>query len=653
MKEINSLFKLKEVKEIREKLKKIIQEIEMADKTNQKILLREVVEKAKETEKELREKYTIMECLSFFPEDISPLALLVEEICNAAEDNQDILKVLKFNLHNYFNQFKEVKNGNWHTEVKDFLHIIDILIAECNYFEVLKKRGCHLSIMMFHYRFRKYGMQVLNYSIIKNKNFAIHSFYCDKVEKNSETVGEIILKQFGYLLKKILVSNSQKAPNGFMELLDYINEMPKIDEESKELTALFASFFVHYIIEKMEIRIKQEIGEEFIKKLESGDEKIIKKMLEYFDDLFANLLKQREEWGDDEKCPCGSGKIYKNCCKKRRLKYYKQDDTKYYTKAIPINAELKGFLEKEKIRFKHVFGRVPGNDDYVQGGVLLRDFWRGFKLMKRENNINKAWLYGSNKTGYMLTEENKDFISEREEKQFNQYMYEYQRIMKGSIKEKEWNLLQAVESINFILESMLQNVLPDMIYVLNLSVNFYSQNIKEGEKFIIKNIRDFLVFCAYKTSLQLNVLQQLVNGEYYDTAMAEIRIIYEILISMRAYKKNPRLFEEKILSIMGVELGIYKKIKGIECVSNRETGKKYNYHISKFDLAKYSGDYYKELYRTLYHELSGFIHLDTEHTKGIFQDKNIFEEVDECLMAGFLGMILSLEVIMELIEFKR
>lgn len=150
--------------------------------------------------------------------------------------------------------------------------------------------------------------------------------------------------------------------------------------------------------------------------------------------------------------------------------------------------------------------------------------------MKRENNINKAWLYGSNKTGYMLTEENKDFISEREEKQFNQYMYEYQRIMKGSIKEKEWNLLQAVESINFILESMLQNVLPDMIYVLNLSVNFYSQNIKEGEKFIIKNIRDFLVFCAYKTSLQLNVLQQLVNGEYYDTAMAEIRIIYEILI---------------------------------------------------------------------------------------------------------------------------
>ncbi len=74
MKEIDSLFKAKEVKEIREKIKKIIEEIEMADKRNQEILLSEVVEKAKKTEKELREKYSVMECLSFCPEDISPLS---------------------------------------------------------------------------------------------------------------------------------------------------------------------------------------------------------------------------------------------------------------------------------------------------------------------------------------------------------------------------------------------------------------------------------------------------------------------------------------------------------------------------------------------------------------------------------------------------
>ena len=56
MKEIDSLFKAKEVKEIREKIKKIIEEIEMADKRNQEILLSEVVEKAKKNRKRIKGK---------------------------------------------------------------------------------------------------------------------------------------------------------------------------------------------------------------------------------------------------------------------------------------------------------------------------------------------------------------------------------------------------------------------------------------------------------------------------------------------------------------------------------------------------------------------------------------------------------------------
>lgn len=66
MKEIDSLFKAKEVKEIREKIKKIIEEIEMADKKNQEILLSEVVEKAKKTEKELRENIVLWNAYLFF-----------------------------------------------------------------------------------------------------------------------------------------------------------------------------------------------------------------------------------------------------------------------------------------------------------------------------------------------------------------------------------------------------------------------------------------------------------------------------------------------------------------------------------------------------------------------------------------------------------
>ena len=36
--------------------------------------------------------------------------------------------------------------------------------------------------------------------------------------------------------------------------------------------------------------------------------------------------KIEEEWDNNELCPCGSGKTYKDCCKKKAIKYYKKDE---------------------------------------------------------------------------------------------------------------------------------------------------------------------------------------------------------------------------------------------------------------------------------------------------------------------------------------
>lgn len=503
--------------------------------------------------------------------------------------------------------------------------------------------------MVFSARFRKAKMEVLNYNTVNNTNFAIHSYYCKTTQKDKEEILEIALEQFRFLLKEITVGESQKAPDNFMDLFDGI-DMPKVDEESKELTALFANAFAHYIIEKMEMRVAEEFGKDKIQHLETRDDSFASKIVSYFDKLLENLLEEEEEWGDNEKCPCGSGKTYKKCCKKKKLKYYKGKDGKSYTRVVPIHPELKPVLEEEKLRFKSIFGRMPGDKDYIHGGVLLKDYKRAYKIIKRNGEIDKAWLYASDKTGLMLTDENKDLIPERDVKEFTKYVKEYEKIMKSKIKGNRWNLLQAVDATSFILESMLAHDLPNMIYVLNLCVNFYSQDTNEKENFIIHNIKDFLVFCAYKASIQLTVLKELVDGEYYDTAMAEVRIIFEILISMRAYKRNPDIFEEKILSVMGVELGTHRKMKNI--IENIETGKQYKYNIQKKQLAEKAGKNFENLYNAFYDELSEFIHLDTKSAKKIFQDKDLFEDVDECLIAGLLGMILELEIIRELIDFE-
>jgi len=101
MQEIEQLFAATKVEEIKKYLKLVIEKIESVNKEQQNDLLEEVVKRAKEVERELKEKYTIVDCVSFFSEDIAPIALLVEEISNDADNHEDILQVLKFNLNNY------------------------------------------------------------------------------------------------------------------------------------------------------------------------------------------------------------------------------------------------------------------------------------------------------------------------------------------------------------------------------------------------------------------------------------------------------------------------------------------------------------------------------------------------------------------------
>ena len=646
---ISSLFNEIDVEKIKNKLKKLISIIEKSNNIEQEILLNEVVEEANKTYKNLLQKCKVTENLTFFNENIAPLALLSEEISVDAENNEDVLKSLKFNLNNYFNQLNRTNGNECKIEIENIKHVIDILQTECSFFDVLENHGVHLSIMMFNNIFRKCGIEVVNYNEIHNKKIAMHCFHCKELKVEKE---ELLLEYFGYVLKEIVVGDSQKAPNGFIELLDQIDELGNIDDESKELTSLFANCFAHYIIEKMKLRVIQEYGKDTIKHISTRNDEFVKKLLQYFDNLFEKLLKQDKEWDDNEKCPCGSNKRYKNCCKKKKIKYYKSDKEGHYIKSIEMHEEVKKALDIEKLRFKKLFGRTPGDEDYVIGGTLIKDIKRVQKIIKRENVIENAFLYAGQKTGHYVINGNKDFVSKRDEKEFAKYMYEYKRLMKSKIKGGKWNILQAVEATNFILESMLKQELPNMIYVLNLCVNYYSKDVQQEEKFIINNIKDFLVFCAYKTSLQLTVLEDLVSNEYYDTAMAEVRIIYEILITMKAYKNKPEWFEKKILSLMGVELGTHKKVKNTKMVEEIKTGKRYKYDINKRDLAKEAGDVYLEIYDKFYHELSGFIHLDPESAKGIFQESDMFTEIDECLLAGFFGMNFSLEIILELISFE-
>lgn len=651
MREIEELFNTIEIEDTKVLLTKIINKMENLNWQAKDKLVKELVQAAQKTIIKIQEKYRIFENFYIYPEEISITALIAEEIVTSSETLDDMLKVLKFILNNYLKHFKKSEENDWHITLEDLNQLMQILEMECDFFNILKGKKISLSFMLFPYRFiNKYDIEFISYDVIKNSKFVIRGFYCEKCIY--ETL-EMCLKQFGLLLKNILVGDSQKAPDGFLELFDDIEEIKdNLDEESKELTGLFAETFSHYIIEKMERRITKVLGNEWKEKEEFKDDVFTDNVVKYFDNIFNNLLKinEREEWDKNEYCPCGSGKKYKNCCQKKKIKYYKSESKNEYVKSIPMNPILEPIFYNEKLKFKQLFGRTPSKDDYIQGGILLKDFNRVIKLYKRKECENSALLYAYDKTGIIPWEENIDLLPEVEINKFNLCIKEYTKRMKSKIKNNKADILQVAETMNYLLNNVVNEKIADMIYVLNLFVNFYSDSSKGEKDFQLKNIRDFLVFCAYKASISLKSLEILVSEGYYDSAMAINRTLFEILISMRTYKNNPNLFKEKIMSIVGLEQGTCQKINKDD-IENIETKEIYKFRIQKKQLAKKAGENYEGLYDIFYEKASSFIHLDVSNTQKIFSDNDLFEDLDECLIAGFIGMIFVLCIIMELIEF--
>jgi len=648
MKEIKEIFKTTKTSDIKRLLEKIISKIESEDRETQNKLLEEFIEEARKTNKTLKKGKATKGAIYYYQDEIAPLAVLAEEVTIDSYIEKDMLKILKFNLNKFFKQFKEAKEGDWYIDTETLKRALQILELESNFISMLEKKGIELSIFSFNSRFRNDKIELVNYDIIYNSKFAIHLYRSN--EQHTEDKLEVCFEQFGYLLKEILVGESQKVPDGFVELFDKI-DIPKIDEESKEALQLFAATFAHYIIEKMEIKVTKKLGKGWKEHVKTRNEEFVKNMLQYFDNIFSELMKENEELPDDNECPCGSGKKYKNCCKKKNFKYIQSEEEHKIQRAVPIHPELEKGLRQEKIRFKKLFGRTPGDNDFVLGGVLEKDLKRSYKIMKREGNVDKAWLYASNKTGLMLSKENMDLLPQREINEFMNSMKEYEKIMKSKVKNNRINELQAIEAVSFMLEHVVNDDISNMIYVLNVFINSYSKRKQSKENFIIENIKDFLVFCAYKTTIYLQALQELVNGEYYDNAMATDRTIFEILINIKAYKNEPELFKEKILPVAGVDIGTHRRINRNQ-IEEIETGRIYKYEIQKSQLAEKAGENYKKLYDTFYRQVSEFIHLDTGAAKNIFKDNDLFDDIDECLIAGFLGAILSLEIIMELIEFE-
>lgn len=76
-------------------------------------------------------------------------------------------------------------------------------------------------------------------------------------------------------------------------------------------------------------------------------------------------MRNFQELKDGEMCPCGSGKTYGECCKKKSFRYGISEG--HLVRMIELTDEAEEVLDRERALFREYYGRDPMNKEYVFG----------------------------------------------------------------------------------------------------------------------------------------------------------------------------------------------------------------------------------------------------------------------------------------------
>ena len=125
--------------------------------------------------------------------------------------------------------------------------------------------------------------------------------------------------------------------------------------------------------------------------------------------------------GRNEPCPCGSGRKYKHCCWQKKFEWVVDENGDVHRK-VPIDDPelLEGLREacKGKQPDELVFGDL-GHMEHVEAEMV--------DIMKQVG-MDPAFIYTFEKTGRILTEANRDKLTDAELTEWREAVEGYRRL---------------------------------------------------------------------------------------------------------------------------------------------------------------------------------------------------------------------------------
>ena len=117
--------------------------------------------------------------------------------------------------------------------------------------------------------------------------------------------------------------------------------------------------------------------------------------------------------GRNSKCPCGSGRKYKQCCLKNNVQY-EEDDVGTIRKSIPMSDEMAAMFDDHLEDLPDELGHDLTPEDPLFPNQHLEHIEHGIVEAMKSTGIDPALVFAFEETGMLISDENRHLISDED-----------------------------------------------------------------------------------------------------------------------------------------------------------------------------------------------------------------------------------------------
>lgn len=112
------------------------------------------------------------------------------------------------------------------------------------------------------------------------------------------------------------------------------------------------------------------------------------------------------------KCPCGSGKKYKQCCLRKGYTY--EEENGVIRRSVPMSDEVGDMLQQHLEALTDELGHEPGPEDALFPNLQLEHAEHGIAEGMKAAGVDPAFVYAFEQTGILVSEDNQHLLSDKD-----------------------------------------------------------------------------------------------------------------------------------------------------------------------------------------------------------------------------------------------